>query len=209
MKPFEVSRAYNRMGAPELLGFAGSVWNSLSSQPAFTSLQPLADTLLAAVTALQQAEAQAIAGGKLERVVRDSRMVDLRAALEKTAMQVELLAATAQDETLVHASGFEQRNAGSRRSYVPLGPAEILSIGRGKNSGTVQGKCRRIGGVFKFALEWSDDNGEHWHNGTYSRGTTFQMVGLTPEKRYWVRAQPLGTHNRKGSWSEPATLFVL
>lgn len=192
-----------------LLSFSSTVKTKLGAKTQPGNLQTHSENLAAACDAFSTAAALAASGSKVDRVTRDSRIVDLRAALEKLAIQVELVAAEQQNEALLLELGFQPRSAPSGRSFAPLGPAEILQLGRGRNTGTIQGKCRRMPGVQKFALEWSDDNGENWHNGTYSRGNTFQFEGLTPEKRYWVRALPLGSNNRKGSWSEPQTLFVL
>lgn len=209
MRNIRVSRAFKRMTPSEMLSFSLAVKTNLSSKPRYTALQTLTAELTAACDAFTIAETAAKEGGATERILRDAKMVDLRATLEKIALQLELMASEPPDETAILDAGYQLQGVPGARVRTPLGRAEIVSIKRGKKSGSIQGKCRPMSGVVKFSLEWSDDNGAHWHNGTYSQGSLFLMEGLTAEKRYWFRACPLGTHRRIGDWSEPATLFVL
>ncbi len=209
MEKFAISREFTRSAISDLLAFAALVKASLTASARLLANPPLVEALAQAIEALSEAETRAVSGSKAERVARDARRVDLLAVLEKIALQVQLQATEAADETLVYEAGFSPRPGQGRRSFAPLGAAEIAFVSRGKNSGTVSGKCRRIDGAVKFALEWSDDAGATWHNGQYSKGASFLLQGLAPEKRYWLRARPLGTNNRIGDWSEPVTLFVL
>lgn len=209
MRNIRVSRAFKRMNPTELLSFSFAVKTNLSSKARYTSLQALTNELNNACDAFTVAEAAAKEGGATERILRDAKMVDMRAVLEKIALQLDMMANEPPDETTILDAGYQIQGVPGARTRTPLGRAEILSIKRGKKSGSIQGKCRPMPGVTKFSLEWSDDNGTHWHNGTYSQGSTFLMEGLTAEKRYWLRACPLGTHRRTGDWSEPVTLFVL
>ncbi len=197
------------MNPSDLLAFTYAVKTNLANHARYTSLQSLNTELGNACDAFTAAEAAAKEGGTAERILRDAKMVDIRAMLEKIALQLDLMAHPAQDETVIVEAGFRVQGVPGARNRTPLGRAEILTIKRGKKSGSIQGKCRPMPGVVKFSLEWSDDNGAHWHNGTYSQGSTFLLEGLTSEKRYWLRACPLGTHRRTGDWSEPVTLFVL
>lgn len=209
MENFAISREFTRSGISDLIAFASLVKTSLTASARLQPNLPLTEALVQAIEALSGADARAASGSKADRVARDARRIDLLAVLEKIALQVQLQATEAADETLIYEAGFSPRPGKGRRSFAPLGAAEIAFVNRGKNSGTVSGRCRRIDGAVKFALEWSDDAGANWHNGQYSQGTSFLLQGLTPEKRYWLRARPLGTNNRVGDWSEPVTLFVL
>lgn len=209
MDNYAISREFTRSSISDLIAFASAIKTNLGANPLFTTLQPLTDALAQACEALIAADARASAGSKADRVAREARKIDLLAMLEKTALQVQLLATEHADEALIYAAGFTPRGSKGPRSFAPLGAAEILTISRGKNTGTISGKCRNIAGAVKFAIEWSDDSGSSWHNGQYSQGFSFQLQGLLPEKRYWVRARPLGTNRRVGDWSEPVTLFVL
>lgn len=209
MRNIRVSRAFKRMNPTELLSFSYAVKTNLGSKPRYTALQQLTTELGNACDAFTVAEAAAKEGSATERILRDAKMVDVRAALEKIALQLDLMANEPPDETTVLDAGYQVQGVPGARIRTPLGRAEIVVVKRGKKSGSIRGKCRPMSGVAKFSLEWSDDNGAQWHNGTYSQGTSFLMEGLTAEKRYWLRACPLGTHRRMGDWSEPVTLFVL
>lgn len=209
MENFAISRRFNRASISDLLAFATAVKTALLASTRITLIPTLSDTLAQVCDALRDANARAVSGTKIDRLLRDNQKVELVSVLDKIALQVQYQATDQLDNSLVYEAVFSLRNSRGPRSTAPLGAAEIVAVARGKDSGTIFGRCRRIDGAVKFALEWSDDNGSSWHNGQYSLGSTFALQGLTPEKRYWIRARPLGTNNRVGNWSEPATLFVL
>ena len=59
------------------------------------------------------------------------------------------------------------------------------------------------------ALEYSADNGETWHNGTYSSSTTIRLKGLPSRQALLFRVCSLGTYQRKSSWTEAVEGFVV
>ena len=59
------------------------------------------------------------------------------------------------------------------------------------------------------ALKYSADNGETWHNGTYSSSTTIRLKGLPSRQALLFRVCSLGTYQRKSAWTEAVEGFVV
>ncbi|GAB4493799.1 MAG: hypothetical protein OHK0019_18570 [Saprospiraceae bacterium] len=117
------------MTPSEMLSFSLAVKTNLSSKPRYTALQALTTELTAACDAFTIAEAAAKEGGAAERILRDAKMVDLRATLEKIALQLELLASEPPDETAILDAGYQLQGVPGARVRTPLGRAEIISKG--------------------------------------------------------------------------------
>jgi hypothetical protein len=159
------------------------------------------------LSAFQTAANNASDGGSsLIQTRREKRKV-LENDLTILAKLLELH--TNEDITYFTEAGFRVRKQ-PERHLGPL-PRPVMKYARqGVMSGSIDGESDDFpDGVKQIAVEYSPDNGQSWHNGTYSTGKRFTMDNLTPRAEYLLRVCYQGTRQRVSDWSEPLGLFVL
>lgn len=63
--------------------------------------------------------------------------------------------------------------------------------------------------VVKNALEYSEDNGETWKNGTYFSGKSYVLSNLPRRKELLVRVKSFGRFSRESDFSSSLPIFLV
>ncbi|MBU6342819.1 MAG: fibronectin type III domain-containing protein, partial [Bacteroidetes bacterium] len=58
-------------------------------------------------------------------------------------------------------------------------------------------------------LEYSEDDGKTWQNGSYSSKTVMKVKGLPSGKSVLIRLRAIGAGQRSSSWSNALKLFLI
>jgi len=150
-------------------------------------------------------------GDRLKISARTAARKTLTTLFKKAAPYLELIADG--DLTLLGLTGYDLRHdATHSRHDTPLAGPEGFTIARGKKSGTLVGKCRKLAGAGSYVLQicTGDPTVEaNWTDAVISKlCTRIEATGLTPGKTYYVRLCGVGTNGR-GVWTNPISLMVV
>ena len=123
------------------------------------------------------------------------------------------------DQLNLHHTGLESwgMNAGMevmREKVLPssdLQPPSNLQVhSRGiRGEAIITFKVLEPKRVVNNGAEYSADNGQTWHNGTYSSASTIHLKGLPSRQSLLFRVCSLGTYQRKSAWTEAVEGFVV
>lgn len=192
---------------PDLDRFAQTVLKNMTGNPAFASIKSLIDTdLNNAVQAYSAALIANETGGKPATAAKNAARATLIGILDVVARHVDLIADG--DEAVILGTGFE---AGDAAHHIPkeISKAAIVSAKRGEAPCEAILEMAALPAAELFAVEWSVDNGQVWHNGTYSSRRKIKVVTTAPKTDTFFRVRGLGRKDRKGVWSDPTSLFVV
>jgi hypothetical protein len=117
---------------------------------------------------------------------------------------------TVQDDLSYITNAHYTVRVNGTRSDAPLPDPSLTFVVAGVLTGTVVGKVADFPkGVKSIAIEYSDDDGKTWQNGTYSTGKKFTLTGLVPRKDYLIRVIYHGTMQRTSNPSKALAVYVL
>jgi len=192
----------------ELLQFGNEVVAAMKDNPRYgADLQPQVLIVEDYLTQFQIAVNNAADGGHTLVQTRREKRKLLEKELTVLAKMLELH--VDEDDTFFTGAGFQLRKQ-PERHLGPFPQPVLRYVRQGVMSGTVDGESLDLpDGVMQIGIEYSTDNGQTWHNGTYSTGKRFTIEALPPREEYLFHVCYQGTRQRLSDWSEPAGLFVL
>lgn len=200
--------AYHRLDDDKFLVFAGSIIEHGKAEE-FKPYQVILDRLQTETedynTKLQRARNR----GKIEVEQKNIAKAALLLTLDEYALTIS--AAALRNPSIIIAAGFEYQSSGSHGNRViELGPPYGLNVNLGKSSGEVllsyQLEVPRL--VVKNGVEWSDDQGKTWHNGTYFSGKKGIVKNLPIRKDLLLRVRSIGAYDRESDFSIPISTFL-
>ena len=207
-KPLILKKAYKGLTQTALVSFTDNVVQRMSSKPeyqAYAADVTLLGTQLAAYT---EALAKAVNRGTDNVALKEEIKFTLIQTLDRITDQLNL-----------HHTGLESwgMNAGMevmREQVLPTSdlqpPGNLQVLSRGiRGEAILTFKVLEPKRVVNNGAEYSTDNGETWHNGTYSSATTIRLKGLPSRQALLFRVCSLGTYQRKSAWTEAVEAFVV
>lgn len=173
----------------------------------FASLQPDAAALESAIEQFRSALAASLNGGKAEVAHKNRQLQTLLAALDQITDGIVQYAGDDPAELL--AAGLAATQALSRSEQ--LEAPEIIRIGSTGRKGEIQMQIESAApnAVLTHGIEYSDDQGQTWKNGSYRSRRRFVLDGLPSAAALLIRVRIIGRADRLSKWSEPALVAVL
>ena len=201
--------AYKKLIDDKLVVFANALLENGKSKT-FDPYRTILDTLTTATndyaTKLQKAQNR----GKIEIAEKNISKETLLVGIDMYAYQIN--SAAMLDSSIIVRAGFEsQSNATRSNGDFQLNPPFGLTVELSKNSGEVYLTCQLDDSkrVVKNGVEWSEDNGVLWNNGTYFSGKKGTVKHLPIHKDLLIRIRSLGTFNKESGFSVPIPVFCL
>jgi hypothetical protein len=185
-----------------LVTYVQSVLAAMTNNPHFPSPTPPLATILAAVTALLQAEAAALARTRGAVVVRN----DAKAALVTLMHQLQGYIQTTADADPENGGAIIQ-SSGLPARKMPTHPARVFAVKTGALSGSVDVVAPTAARRASYEWEYSLDGGKTWVD-----------AGPSLQAKKTISALPVGTSvqfrfrgvTKAGplDWSQPLALMV-
>jgi hypothetical protein len=202
-----VLRKHNKMSQAVLRTHSNDVATDTVDKPTYAAVSDEADDVKLKSDAYDLACTNAANGGIGLVETKNKRKKELLLALD--ALGNALQATFTGDYTYIINAHYDYRK-NPQQSNEPLPDPDLEFAVNGVLSGTVNGKVSNFPtGVKTVAVEYSDDNGLTWKNGTYSTGKKFTLSGLTPRTDYLIRVFFHGSHQRTSNPSVVKPVFVL
>ena len=208
MKAKVFRRAYQRIRQADLASFARNTLNRTKEVPEYAFLQTEATALATTLQQYETALAAARNRGMAEVAVKNEAQKSLLAALDKIADALDLKADSS--PTLLSGAGFTLQQPSARFSGHIAVP-EVLRLGSTGRKGElrVQLSDEMPGAVLTHAMEYSEDKGTSWKNGTYQNRNHFVVGGLPASPELLFRFKSVGRGDNKSHWTEPVVAGVL
>ncbi len=204
---FYILLSFKRLLDAELLKFAREVVSLMKGNAKYTDEQSQVTAVEAQIEVFQVASTKAADGTTAFINDSNTQREDLLAKLVVLAKLLEVH--TTEGQAFFTEAGFVVRQK-PVKSDAPLRMPVIEDVLRDVKSGSIRGMLKDFPkGVRQIAVEFSEDNGITWRNGTYSTGKRFKLEGLVPRQDYLVRVRYVGTFQRMSDWSEAKQIFVL
>ncbi|MCU0347774.1 MAG: fibronectin type III domain-containing protein [Saprospiraceae bacterium] len=199
-------RKHNSMTVPELRTYFNDVVDATYKKPAYEAIDKEAVEVKETGSVFEAACVAAANGGSVLIEQRNIKKLKFLEALDRMATALQLN--VTDDVTYVTNAHFDFRKQPSR-SDEPLPDPVLDFVNPGVLNGTAVGKVKDFSrGVRTVAVEYSEDNGLTWKNGTYSTGKKFTLSGLESRKEYLVRVVCHGTVQRTSNPSKALPVFV-
>lgn len=201
-----VLRKHNSMTLPVLRTYRGDVVDATFKKPGYEAIVKEADDVKVTGDEFEAACVAAANGGTVLVEQRNGKRDKFLEALDRMATGLQLT--VKDDVTYITNAQFDYRKQPTK-SDEPLPDPVLDFVNPGTLDGTVVGRVKDFAkGVRTVAVEFSEDNGNTWKNGTYSTAKKFTLAGLVSKKGYLVRVIFHGTLQRTSNPSKPLPVFV-
>lgn len=200
-------RHYRRVPQSELIAYSENILARTKNVEAFAFMQSEVQALETPHEQFRIALAASLNGGRAEIAHKNQQMKALVAALDQVANALETRANG--NPTMILDAGFSVVPL-SNRVDAPETP-EILRIGSTGRKGEVQVQLDDADprAVLTHGVEYSEDQGQTWHNGTYRSQRRFVLENLPSSSALFIRIRSIGRSDRLSKWTEPAVVAVL
>ena len=200
-------REYRQLKQAELASFAENVVNRVKGATPYAAVQSGVAALEQCSQTFARALAAARQGGIEQTQAKEAAKKQLLTELDAMANLIDNGASG--DSAYIIGAGFRLRSSPQRYTGI-IGPPNILrATGTGRSGElriTLEDAVPAI--VRMHALEWSEDKGAQWHNGTYDARNNFVASHLPNGREILVRARSIATRGRKSDWSAPVMVAV-
>ena len=214
---FKLIIAFEKLSFPDFLAKTQAIQVALTSAPALTLIPdpwpapyPTRAQLTTAFTAFETAMDAAYDGGRTALDNRDQKRSALTEILKDLAPYLESVAKTANDITILDATGYDRRQESDPIPQPPAAPE--LKVRRGPVSGMLIAKASRKKGAVMHETQrcTGDPSVETNWNGTVQSTSCLriELPGCTPGQLYYVRTRGMG-HGGPGPWSDVANLMAV
>ena len=206
MKKWINRGAYKRKPQTEGSSIGFNIYQSVTTDPRFAHLKPVADALKAQRDAYEVANAKAVNGGTVLINEKNAAYVLFIAAIDSVADGVESRAEC--DENFVRATGFTPVKASESVSDLPL-PKGLFVI-NDERSGSIKTGWQPEPNSITTVIETQIKGETTWQNGRYSTSSRNNIIsGFAPGTWVNVRISHLGTRGLKSDYSDPVSVLVI
>ena len=201
--------AFKKLNDDELNIFANTLIAN-GSDKAFDAYRTTLDQLAADnsdySTKLQKAKNKGLVEVEARNIAKESLLL----SIEEYSHLINALAV--RNLGIIGKSGFESRAKVAHRSSpnLELSAPYALNVAFGKTAGEIilTYSLEMPERVVKNGVEWSDDAGTTWHNGTYFSGRKGILKNLPTRKDLLLRVRSLGSYLRESDFSTPISTFL-
>ena len=187
MNQLRINRNFDRMSDAELQVKTNQIIADLSENFATA---PGLTTLMAAREAFTAALASAMAGGTIERAVKNQKKDEL--VFEHSQMISYVLLTAAGDRTKAAQSGYSLAKASSTpRELTQPGNLKVVN---GANAGELELVFDKVQAAYSYIYQCTQEplsEASEWQQ-YYGSRRKYLFTGLETGKRYWVRVAAVG-----------------
>jgi hypothetical protein len=185
-----------------LITFAQNVVTRMTGNPSFPSPSPALATVSTAITALQSAEAAAVARTKGAASMRDDKRTALVALIEQLRAYVQSIADATPENgaTIIESAGLLVRKPANH------GP-RTFEVKAGTVSGSAKLYAESVGPRSAYLWQYSVDGGKTWVSWPATVQAKTTITGLTPGVTAQFRYQPV-SKTGEGDWSQIVTMLI-
>ncbi len=202
---FDFKSSLNDAG---LAQFAVNVWTRMTDAPRFAGIKTQTDNnLKPALDRFAAVVQEAADGSRVKIAEKKMRRAELVEVLETLAGHVSIIAGS--DPSILLEAGFSVRGKSGRVAGADIGQVQGLQVTAGARSGEAVLTFDPVPRALVYAAEWSADNGQSWHNGTYSSARRTLLQGVPARSDVAFRVTAIGAAQRKGAPSAMVSQFIL
>lgn len=207
-KPLILKKAYKDLTQSALVNFAENVFNRMSSKPEYQPFAADITQLGQQVINYREALSKAVNRATDNMALKEESKAAVLQTLDRLTDQLNFHH-TGLDSWGINAGMEVMRDKNLNTSDL-LPPVNLQVISRGiRGEAIISFKVLEPSRVRTHGAEYSADNGETWHNGSYSTSSTIKLKGLPSRQSILFRVCSLGTYQRKSAWSEQVEGFVV
>jgi hypothetical protein len=187
---------------PALISYATSVVTAMTGNPSFPTPAPTLAEVTAAITALQTAQAAAIARTKGAVTARNDKQAALVSLLQEMKAYIQKIAdADAENSAaVIQSAGVSVKKTAVRKP-------RVFGAEQGAVSGTVKLVAASAGHRSSYEWMYSVDGGKTWVSSPATLQAKTSVAGLTPGVTVQFRYLAV-TKTGQGDWSQPVSLLV-
>ena len=187
---------------PALITYAQSVATAMTGNPSFPTPTPTLAAVTAGITALQQAEALALARTKGAAEARNNKRADLVTLLQQLRGYIQTVA-----DADVETAATVIRSAGIAVRKTPVRKPRVFEAVQGAASGSAKLLAASAGRRASYEWQYSTDGGKTWVIAPATLQAKTTVTGLTPGATVEFRYRPV-TKAGEGNWSQTVQLIV-
>ena len=187
---------------PALITYAQSVVTAMTGNSSFPTPAPTLATVTAGITALQQAEALALARTKGAVEARNNKRADLVTLLQQLRGCIQTVA-----DADVETAATVIRSAGIAVRKTPVRKPRVFEAVQGAASGSAKLYTASAGRRASYEWQYSTDGGKTWVIAPATLQAKTTVTGLTPGATVEFRSRAL-TKTGEGNWSQTVQLIV-
>jgi hypothetical protein len=187
---------------PALISVTQAIVKAMTGNPSFPSPSPSLVKVVAALSALRDAEVAALASTRGTVAVRNDKRAELVSLLARLREYVE---GVADDNPEMAASIIE--SAGMRVKKATAASKPSFDVKPGAVAGSVRLVVRAAAKEARYEWAWSDDDGDTWRPAPATLQAKTVISGLPSESTCWFRYRAV-TRRGGTDWSEPFAFLV-
>jgi cell pole-organizing protein PopZ len=187
---------------PALITYAQSVVTAMTGNPSYPSPAPTLAAVTAGITALQSAEALALARTKGAVEARNNKRADLVTLLQQLRGYIQTVA-----DADVETAATVIRSAGIAVRKAPARKARVFDAVQGAASGSAKLLAASAGRRASYEWQYSTDGGKTWLIAPATLQAKTTVTGLTPGATVEFRYRAV-TKTGEGNWSQTVQLIV-
>jgi hypothetical protein len=187
---------------PALITFAQSIVTAMTGNPSCPTPTPTLAAVTTGITALQNAEALALARTKGAVEARNNKRADLVTLLQQLRGYIQT-AADADVET----AATVIRSAGIAVRKTPARKPRVFDAVQGAASGSAKLVAASAGRRASYEWQYSTDGGKTWVIAPATLQAKTTVTGLAPGATVEFRYRPV-TKTGEGNWSQTVQLIV-
>jgi hypothetical protein len=187
---------------PALITYAQSVVTAMTGNPSFPTPAPTLAAVTAGITALQSAEASALARTKGAVEVRNNKRADLVTLLQQLRGYIQTVA-----DADVDTAAAVIRSAGIAVRKTPVRKPRVFEAVQGAASGSAKLVAASAGRRASYEWQYSTDGGKTWVIAPATLQAKTTVTGLTPGATVLFRYRPV-IKTGEGNWSQTVQLLV-
>lgn len=197
---------FRRLPVLEKIVRARQIVNAMTANPAFPTPTPALAVVTAAIDAVEQANAKALAARALSKertTALEVRESELIAEVTRLAGYVE--SASGGDERIILSAAMNPRAPATAANAPPSAPVGLTAT-IGDQDGEIDLSWNATQGAQSYIVQFSPNppTDTSWTQATVVTASKCTVGNLTSGSKYWFRVSAVGAGGQSG-WSDPRT----
>ncbi len=200
-----VVMSYKKLPQSELATFTNNVVLRMTTNPIFASLSAPVAELKIQLVRFQESLSQAVNGGKVNTLHKDTCKAAMLDQLDSVARQLDVL--SNEVEAVVLAAGFEVRKTPVAITEIAAPTGLIANDIKGR-TGEVYLTWSPVPGSAIFGIQRRKKGDEIWQNGDYSTASNITLKGLPSGATMEFQVVTKATKGISSDWSQTVEVLV-
>lgn len=197
---------FRKLSVSEKIARARQIVDAMTDNPAFPTPTPALAQVTAAITAVEQANAQALEARALSKQ-RTAALEDVESDLidEVTRLASYVESASGGRDDVILSAAMDVRAQGTIPSTPPTAPVNLTAT-TGDQDGEVDLSWNAAQGAQSYIVQVSPNppTDTSWTQAAVVTASKCTVENLTSGSKYWFRVRAVGAGGQ-GGWSDPTT----